>query len=110
MATTSAARRRSGRAKSGARQVSSRARQVKRRTLVQRTARAGICARGLVYLVLAGITADIAASGAPGQRASSTGAIDELVRQPAGPVVVSILALGLAAYAAWRGLQTASGD
>lgn len=110
MAATSVARRRSGSAKSGARRASSRARQVKQRTLVQRTARAGICARGLVYLVLAGITAEIAFSGARGKRASSTGAIDELVHQPAGPVIVAVLAVGLAAYATWRWLQAASGD
>ena len=110
MAATSAARRTSGRAKRGARQASSRARHVAKRTLVQRTARTGICARGLVYLVLATITVDMALTGARGQRASSTGAIVELVRQPAGPVLVSVLALGLAAYAAWRWLQAARGD
>jgi len=61
-------------------------------------------------MVLAGITADMALSGARGKQASSTGAIDELAHQPAGPVVVCLLALGLAAYAGWRWLQAVSGD
>lgn len=73
-------------------------------------ARTGLCARGLIYAVLAVITADIATSGGRGERASSTGAIEELVRQPAGPILVAILAVGLAAYAAWRWLQAASAD
>ncbi|HEV2370361.1 MAG TPA: DUF1206 domain-containing protein [Acidimicrobiales bacterium] len=81
-------------AKSGARHASSRARQVRQKTLVQRTARAGLCARGLIYLVLTVITVDIAAFGGTGKRASATGAIDELVRQPAGPFLVI----------AWRGV------
>ena len=110
MAATSAAGRTSGQAKRGARRASAQARQVKKRTLVQRTARAGLCARGLVYMVLAGITADRALSGARCKQASSTGAIDELAHQPAGPVVVCLLALGLAAYAGWRWLQAVSGD
>lgn len=77
---------------------------------MQRTARAGLCARGLIYLILAAITADIIVSGGKGKRASSTGAIDELVHQPGGPFLAVVLAAGLAAYAGWRWLQAASGD
>jgi hypothetical protein len=78
--------------------------------LVQRTARTGISARGLIYLVLSAITMDIALTGGGGPRDSSTGAIQEMLRQPAGPVLVIVLAGGLAAYAVWRLLQAGSGD
>lgn len=110
MSATSALRRGSRPARRGARRVSSQARRSKRRTLVQRTARAGLCARGGIYLILAVITTDIALTGARGKQASGTGAIDELVHQPAGPAAVLVLAAGLAAYAGWRWLQAASGD
>lgn len=93
-----------------ARRTQSKARRTQRRPLVQRTERISLGARALIYLVLAYITADVAATGARGKQASSSGAIQEMVRQPAGPVLVIVLALGLVAYAAWRLLQAAAGD
>ncbi|HUZ43271.1 MAG TPA: DUF1206 domain-containing protein [Acidimicrobiales bacterium] len=108
MATTVAGK--AGQARSRAKRAQSKARQAKRRPLVQRTARISLGARALIYLVLAFITADIAATGGSGKQASSSGAIQEMVRQPAGPALVIVLALGLVAYAAWRFLQAAAGD
>jgi hypothetical protein len=70
---------------------------------------AGLTARAIAYLVLGGIALDILL-GARTKQASSTGAFEEVAHQPAGPVLLSILALGLAAYALWRFLQAAAGD
>ncbi len=108
MATTVAGK--TGPARSKAKQAQSKARRAQDRPLVQRTARVSLGARALIYLVLAFITADIAATGGKGKQASSSGAIQEMVRQPAGPALVIVLAVGLVAYAAWRILQAAAGD
>ena len=114
-ATTAKRAHRTGRSASGqasrtARRAQSKARRARNRPLVARLAVASVAARGVVYAVLAYIAADMAASGARGQRADSTGAFEELLRQPAGTEMVSLLALGLLAYAGWRFLQAASGD
>lgn len=63
-----------------------------------------------MYLLLAYIAADMAASGARGKRADAQGALEELRRQPAGPELLGLLAVGLLAYAGWRFLQAAAGD
>lgn len=67
---------------------------------VDPTMRFGYAARGVVY-VLVGIFAFVAARDrkpAP----DSTSALGELLDQPFGEVALAIVALGLAAYAAWR--------
>lgn len=79
----------------------------RRQPLVQRAARGSLAARGVVYVVLAYLTARLAA-GLPSRHASSQGALTSLVREPAGPELVAVLALGFVAYAAWRLLQAAS--
>ncbi|HET6811645.1 MAG TPA: DUF1206 domain-containing protein [Acidimicrobiales bacterium] len=79
-------------------------------TRAKRLARTSISARGVVYLLLAYIAADIATSGGNGKRADAEGALEELRRQPAGPELLGLLAAGLLAYAGWRFLQAATGD
>lgn len=114
MATAATTRRRAHQAahatSRGARKTQRRARRARSRPLVARLAVASVAARGVVYGVLAYIAADIAASGARGKQADSKGALEEIARQPAGPALLVLLALGLAAYAAWRFLQAAAGD
>ena len=51
--------------------------------MVDRLARAGLGARGVVYLVLGYLAASIAASGGGGKKANSSGALEEIARQPA---------------------------
>ena len=97
-------------AKGVARRAQRGARRAKSRPLVARLATASLAARGVVYLLLAYIASDIAASGAPGKQADTQGVLEELRRQPAGAELVALLAIGLAAYAAWRFLQAAAGD
>ena len=92
------------------RRTQRRARQAKSRPLVARLARATVAARGVVYLLLAYIAADIAASGGRGKRADAQGALEVLRRQPGGAELLGLLAVGLVAYAAWRFLQAAAGD
>lgn len=67
-------------------------------------------ARGMIYLILSLLSAEIVANAHTNSNASSQGAIDVVAHLPVGPVLVVILAFGFAAYAAWRLLQAAAGD
>lgn len=86
------------------------AREAKRRPLVRRLARSGLVARAVVYVLLAYLTARLAAARPAGQSDSTQGALASLVRQPGGQELVAVLCLGLLAYAGWRLLQALSGD
>lgn len=70
-------------------------------------ARLGYGARGLVYC-LVGIFALLAAIGMGGQTGGSRSALGHLLEQPFGSVLVGLLALGLACFAAWRIVEAAS--
>jgi len=71
---------------------------------VQNIARVGLIARGTVYLLvgLLALMVVIYGPGAGGRMSDSRGALRELVRQPFGYFVVSLMALGLVCYAVWR--------
>lgn len=99
-------------AKSRARTGQRKARQANRSWAGAALGRGGLVARGIVYLVLAYLTADIVlhAHAHAGKNASSNGALDEIARQPGGPALVVLLAAGFLAYAGWRLLQAAAGD
>lgn len=68
---------------------------------VQAMARGGLAARGVTYLVIALIAAQIALGNAT-QTADQHGAIEEVASQPFGRLLLILLALGFAAYALWR--------
>ncbi len=72
-------------------------------------ARAGLAARGVVYIVLAFLAADIAARGGSPAPTSGEGAVQEVGRQPAGPLLLTVLAAGFACYSAWRLVQAVTG-
>ena len=58
-------------------------------------ARVGFGAKGVVYLIVGGLAMQGAAS-------DQQGALTEIASQPFGRVLLGLVALGLAAYAAWR--------
>jgi hypothetical protein len=62
---------------------------------------AGWTAKGILY-VLIGIIALEVAFGATNEQASKQGALRTLVQQPAGSVLVGLVAIGLFAFAAYR--------
>jgi MFS family permease len=64
-------------------------------------ARAGLAARGLTYLIIALIAAQIALGGAA-QSADQHGAIEDVASRPFGWLLLIAMALGFAAYAFWR--------
>jgi len=74
----------------------------------KRLARFGMVARGVLYLVVALLAIRIA-TGDFDARADKQGALQTVVRQPLGKVLVAILAVGFAGYALWRFVEAAIG-
>ena len=77
-------------------------------TWLERLARAGLAARGLLYVVVA-ILAVKVATGHDETRADKQGALQAVLRQPFGRVLVLGLAVGFAGYAIWRFVEAAVG-
>ncbi len=75
---------------------------------LERLARAGLVARGLLYVVVALLAVQVA-RGEHGERADKQGALQAVVRQPFGKVLVLVLAIGFAGYALWRFVEAAVG-
>ena len=80
------------------------ARPTPRRAWIERVARFGFAARGLVY-ILVGLLAAGAAAGMGSRATDPHGALRAVGRQPLGTAFLAVLACGLAAYAIWRFLQ-----
>ncbi|HYD99153.1 MAG TPA: DUF1206 domain-containing protein [Alphaproteobacteria bacterium] len=79
---------------------------------IEVAARLGYAARALVYFTV-GILAVVAALGQGGETTGATGALQALLRQPFGTVLLGLTALGLACYALWKFVQAlgnADGD
>ena len=71
-------------------------------------ARAGLAARGVIYLLIGVITASLAVR-QHSQHADQKGAFTDLASKPFGGVLVVVVALGLAAYALWQLSQVFTG-
>jgi hypothetical protein len=81
---------------------------IARRPAVNAAGRAGLVARGLVYVLLGWIAIQIAA-GHSAHRANQKGALATVAAQPGGTVMLIALAIGLAGYALWRFSQAVFG-
>ena len=81
------------------------AEQVKRaaRPWIERLARFGYAAKGVVYVLIGSLAAYGAYEG--GAPTDSRGALTQVVRQPFGRVLLVVIAVGLAGYALWRLVQ-----
>lgn len=62
--------------------------------------RAGYAARGAVYLLVGALAIFAAVNG--GEAEGSTGALEYLIRQPFGVILLSFIAFGLYSYTVWR--------
>ncbi len=71
---------------------------------VERLARFGYAAKGVVYIVV-GALATLAAMGIGGETTNTQGAMRSIARQPFGMVMLGIVAFGLVAYVIWRWVQ-----
>jgi hypothetical protein len=67
--------------------------------------RLGFVAKGVVYLIV-GLLAAQAAIGAGGRTTNTTGALQEIIVQPFGRLLLAIVAVGMVGYVLWRGAQT----
>src|SRR3954451_17947197 len=68
----------------------------------------GLAARGVIYLLVGVIAASLAVRGR-GQHADQKGAVTDLASKPFGGVLVTALAVGLAAYSLWQFSQVFTG-
>lgn len=71
---------------------------------IERLARFGYAAKGVVYAVV-GLLAAQAAFGSGGQTTNTKGALSAIVTQPFGKFLLSLVALGLIGYVVWRFVQ-----
>ncbi|WP_255517994.1 DUF1206 domain-containing protein [Fulvivirga sp. M361] len=67
-------------------------------------ARFGIATKGFVYCLIGGLTA-MTAVGWGGEKTGSSGALDYLVQQPFGQVILIVTVAGLAGFVFWRFYQ-----
>jgi hypothetical protein len=72
--------------------------------------RAGIAARGVLYLILGILAIQFARGQTSSDEVSQTGAFAKLAEQPFGKFLLVALIAGLIALALWRFLQAAVGD
>jgi hypothetical protein len=71
-------------------------------------ARAGLVARGLVYLII-GVLAFKLALGDGGKAANQQGALKTIAHQPFGKTLLVLVTIALAGYALWRVIRAAVG-
>jgi hypothetical protein len=84
------------------------AREARNSGLMKALARGGLAARGITYLIIASIAAQIPFGGTS-QSADQHGAIEDIASKPFGRVLLIAMAIGFAAYALWRWFVAAAG-
>jgi membrane protease YdiL (CAAX protease family) len=88
--------------------ATARARRASRGRAAHVLARAGLTARGIIYLLIGWVAIEVAL-GHSGREADQAGALQLLASQPYGLVSLWLLAIGFAAYALWRLSEAAFG-
>lgn len=68
-------------------------------------ARLGYASRGVVYVIVGALAVLAAWGGGGGQTTDTKGALQSLMDEPFGWVLIGVLALGLVAFAVWRAVQ-----
>jgi len=71
-------------------------------------ARAGLVSRGVIYAII-GVLAIKLALGDGGKTTNQKGALETIVQQPFGKVLLVLVAIGLAGYSIWRLVRAAIG-
>ena len=88
--------------------MSMKARRASDSRAAQLLARAGLTARGVIYILI-GIVAFLVAIGQGGHQADQQGALQLVASQPFGLVALWLLAIGFVGYALWRFSEAAFG-
>lgn len=68
---------------------------------IQRFARFGFAAKGVVYLIIGGLAA-LAPIGRTDKPVGTRGALEHLFRQPIGAALLAVVALGLLCFGVWK--------
>lgn len=80
---------------------------VRERPWLQSAGRLGWVAKGVVYLLFGATATQIARQEPSDDDASPSGALNRIMEQPGGRVLLAVLAVGLVLYFAWRVLSVA---
>ncbi|MFD3660831.1 DUF1206 domain-containing protein [Streptomyces sp. NPDC058659] len=88
----------------------SRGRRVADSRAVELASRVGLCARGVIYVLVGLLAVRIGLGGDSGQEADRSGAVGTLGEQPFGQALLWALVVGLAAMALWRLAEAAFGQ
>lgn len=80
-----------------------------RGSLTEGAARAGLTARGVIYLLVGVLAVQVAFGDGGGQQADRGGALEEIARQPFGAVLLWALGVGLVGMSLWRLSEAAFG-
>jgi uncharacterized membrane protein len=89
--------------------VSMKARRATDSRAAQLLARAGLTARGVIYILIGIVALLVAIGQGGGHQADQQGALQLLAAQPFGLVLLWLLAIGFVAYALWRLSEAAFG-
>ena len=98
------------RSQDSAAQPKSRGRRVADSRAVEVASRVGLCARGVIYVLVGILAVRIGLGSDSGQEADRSGAVGTLGEQPFGRVLLWALVVGLAAMALWRLAEAAFGQ
>ena len=88
-------------------QAADTARDAHRSDAVERLARLGLASRGVVWFVVGLLALSVLSGG--DERTDRGGALKAIADKPLGEVLLVVLAVGFAGYAAWQGLSAAVG-
>jgi Domain of Unknown Function (DUF1206) len=72
---------------------------------VELLGRLGLLCRGVIWLVMGLLAAQVASGGDEGTRADRTGALRAIEQKPFGTALLVVLAVGFTGYAVWRLLE-----
>jgi uncharacterized membrane protein YidH (DUF202 family) len=75
---------------------------VSRRSAIEVLGRAGLTARGVIYILVGALAVQIAFGKSDGKEADRQGALQTVAKTPGGTVLLWLLAVGLAGMALWR--------
>ncbi len=80
---------------------------VRERPWLETVGQLGWVAKGFVYMLFGAAAVQIARQGQSNDEASPSGALNRVVEQPGGRILLSVMAVGLALYFLWRVLSVA---
>jgi hypothetical protein len=80
---------------------------VRERPWLEAVAQLGWVAKGFVYLLFGATATQIARQEPSDDEASPTGALDRVMEQPGGRILLAVMAVGLVLYCLWRVLSVA---